>query len=104
VGGVGLLHRRTDRAKACHQRGWALSEAGRHAEALEEFRRALTLDPALTYVHYRIAFELFFLRRSAEALTAADAALAAAPDDTAAPILRGAVLFELGRYPRPSTR
>ena len=49
-------------------------------------------------MHYKIALELFFLRRSAEALTAADAAIAAAPDDTAAPILRGAVLFDLGRY------
>jgi tetratricopeptide (TPR) repeat protein len=83
---------------ARHLRGWALADLGRHAQALEAFRQAIALDPAMTYVQYKIALELSLLGQDAEALEAADAAIAVEPDDTAPLILRGAILFGLERY------
>jgi Flp pilus assembly protein TadD len=88
-----------EHAMACHHRGWALSELGRHAEALAAFRRALALDASMTYVQYKIALELSFLRRNAEALRAAEEAIRLMPGDSAPEILRGAALFDLARYP-----
>lgn len=85
-------------AVAFHLRGSALSELGRHAEALPAFRQAIALDPALTYVQYKIALELGFLRLTDEALEAVDAAMSVNPGDLAPLILRGSLLFDSQRY------
>jgi tetratricopeptide (TPR) repeat protein len=95
---MALLRRRTT-AMDYHQRGWALSERGQHAAALDAFRQAIALDPAMTYAQYKIALELSLLGRDAEALAAADAAVEMMGGDTAPQILRGAILFQLERYP-----
>jgi tetratricopeptide (TPR) repeat protein len=92
------LFRQHATAMDYHHRGWALSEHGRHAEALDAFRQAIALDPAMTYVQYKIALELSLLGRPVEALTAADVAIDVMGGDTAPWILRGAILFDLERY------
>lgn len=83
---------------AHHLRGAALSDLGRHEAALDSFRQVIAVDPTMTYVQYRIALELNFLRLNAEALEATDAAIGLNPDDSAPLILRGAILFDLERY------
>lgn len=85
-------------AMAHHLRGGALSDLGRHAEALVAFCQAIALDPAMTYVQYQIALQLNLLGLNAEALEAVDAAMSMMPDDTAPVVLRGAILFSLRRY------
>ena len=87
-----------EHAIAHHLRGSALSELGRHAEALPALRQAIALDPALTYIQYKIALELSFLQLDTEALEAVDSAMAANSDDVAPLILRGSILFDLHRY------
>jgi Tfp pilus assembly protein PilF len=87
-----------EHALAYHLRGSALSELGRNDDALDALRQALTLDPSLSYVQYKIALVLSFLGRQEEALAATDAAIGLDPNDYAAYVLRGATLFELERY------
>lgn len=77
-----------EHAKARQLRGRALSELGRHEEALDACRQAVKLDPAMACAHYQAAVELHHLDRYAGALEAADTAIALDPDDTATFIVR----------------
>jgi len=87
-----------EHAKAHQLRGRALSELGRHEEALDASRQAVKLDPAMACVHYQVAVELHHLDQHAGALEATDTAIGLDPGDTAPFILRGMILFDQGRY------
>jgi tetratricopeptide (TPR) repeat protein len=90
-------------AQAHQLRGEAPTGLNRHDEALDAYRQASKLDPAITQVQYQIALELNQLGHHAEALEAADTAIGLNPDDIAPFILRGAILFDAGRYPEAIT-
>ena len=51
--------------------GYALMNAGRLEQAVETYRRALTISPSSTATHSFLAFSLLYLNRSDEALTEA---------------------------------
>ena len=60
--------------------GVALLEQYNHAEAAASFKRALTIDPSLTFAKINLAIALFYVPDLPAATEAAKAAAAAAPD------------------------
>jgi tetratricopeptide (TPR) repeat protein len=76
--------------------GMALSSAGRHAEALESFDRAIALGAA--DAHGSRADALVALGQLAEAVGSYDRALAHDPSSVADWCNRGAALIDLGRF------
>jgi protein O-GlcNAc transferase len=75
----------------------ALARAGRIAEAIERYGRALLLAPRDPALRSARAWALARSARFGDALADADAALAMAADDTAMLGLRGICLMELGQ-------
>jgi len=73
----------------------AETSAGRWEEALQHFRRAETLDPRSLTIARRICYSYLRLRRYPEAVTAADRAIALAPDNPG--VLENKVMAYLGR-------
>jgi Flp pilus assembly protein TadD len=55
--------------------GRALSQQQRHAEALDEFRKAVAIDPYNGLNHLLVAMECVQLGRTAEAIEECNAAL-----------------------------
>lgn len=79
--------------------GRLLEEQGQRGEALDQFYRALVLDPRAGGIARRVS-ELKLARGESEsALEFADKALAADPRDARASWLRGAALLNLDREP-----
>ncbi len=81
-----------------NNRGNALQQLGRHAEALTSFEQAIALRPDFATAHYNRGNALRSLRRYDEALHSLDRALALKPDWADARANRGHVLFRLERY------
>lgn len=52
--------------------GWVYHRAGRHAEAIAEYERALRLDPTYLQAHMRLTDSYIELRRFDQAIAAAD--------------------------------
>jgi tetratricopeptide (TPR) repeat protein len=82
---------------ALFNRGNALSELKRHAEALASYNRAAALWPSHAPLLNNRGNALFALGRKLEALAAFDRSIAAGPDYADAHFNRGNVLRELGR-------
>ncbi|MFC4019806.1 tetratricopeptide repeat protein [Micromonospora sp. GCM10011542] len=80
------------------QRAQLLAELGRYDEAVGELAYALALEPANAGTLTMLARVHLAADRPAEALTAADAAVAAAPDTLAPLVARGMALSDLERY------
>lgn len=75
-----------------------LRRAGRAAEAIERFDRAIALDPALVPAHINRANALRELGQPEAAIAGYDAALSLAPDSAITWQNRGVVLDQLGRH------
>jgi tetratricopeptide (TPR) repeat protein len=86
-----------DLAEAHASRGTALSLAGRHHEAEEEFRTAVRLDPRLFEAHYFYARDLFAQGRLEDAAAQYEEARRVRPDDYQAPLLLAQIYDDLGR-------
>ncbi|WP_200210271.1 tetratricopeptide repeat protein [Micromonospora coerulea] len=80
------------------QRAQLLAELGRYDEAAGELGFAIAMDPANAEALTMLARVHLAADRSAEALTAADAAAAAAPDAVPPLVARGFALTDLGEY------
>ena len=76
----------------------ALQRLGRFEEALDHYRRALSLAPNLIETLYNCGNVLLKLRRHGEAIALYDRAIALAPGFAEAIHNRGSALFELQRY------
>ena len=87
-----------DNGVAHSNRGHALSELGRHEEALAALDRAVELLPDNGGTHSNRGKVLNALGRHAEALGALDRAVALAPDNGVAHSNRGDTLNALGRH------
>lgn len=74
-----------------------LADLGRYEEAAQELERAVAERPADPAAHTLLARVRLASGALAEALRAADAAVAAAPTDVEANVARGLVLADLGR-------
>ncbi|MCO1596705.1 tetratricopeptide repeat protein [Micromonospora sp. RHAY321] len=81
------------------QRAQLLAELGRHDEAAGELTYGLALQPDDPDVLTMLARVHLAAGRPADALTAADAAVAAAPEALPALVARGMALADLERYP-----
>lgn len=79
-------------------RGLWLQQAGRHAEALEEFRQALSAMPGNPVLLNAIGLCLLYLDRNREAVRAFDEALAASPEVALAHYRRGLALAQAGDH------
>lgn len=84
-------------AEARASRGTALSIAGRHAEAVEEFEAAIALDPGLFEAHYFYARDAFTCGELETAIRHYEAAIRARPEDYQSPLLVGQIFEDLGR-------
>ena len=60
---------------AHHNLGFALSSAGRNAEAINHFRRSLDLEPGNALAHFNLGNALFHTRRFTEAIAHYEAVL-----------------------------
>ncbi len=80
------------------ERATLLGELGRYDEAAAELGFALALDPAAVEVSTMLARVHLAAGRPAEALTAAETAVAAAPGQLAPLVVRGLALGDLERY------
>ncbi|QOC90012.1 tetratricopeptide repeat protein [Micromonospora craniellae] len=80
------------------ERATLLAELGRYDEAVAELGFALSLDPAAAEVSTMLARVHLAAGRPAEALTAAEAAVAAAPGQLPPLVARGLALGDLERY------
>ncbi|GAB3951452.1 tetratricopeptide repeat protein [Micromonospora vulcania] len=80
-------------------RAQLLAELGRHDEAAGELTDALALEPADRDALLMLARVHLAAGRPADALTAADAAVAAAPEAVPPLVIRGMALSDLERYP-----
>ncbi len=93
---VGLL---PDHYPHCwNNRGLALGELNRWAEAAESFSKALALDPAYTGAAANLSVAQRRLGQLDAALQSADRALALQPDHPEALTTRGLALAALGRF------
>ncbi len=77
---------------------FVLTPAGRHDESLAAIRRCLLLDPLSPVLHMSLCGSLYYARRYAEALEAANAALEIVPEFALTHSFRGQALTELGRH------
>ncbi|MFY1618163.1 tetratricopeptide repeat protein [Micromonospora sp. WMMD736] len=80
------------------ERAQLLAELGRHDEAAGELTEGLALKPADADALTMLARVHLAADRPVEALTAADSAVAAAPDAPPALVVRAMALADLGRY------
>lgn len=80
------------------QRAQLLAELGRYDEASTELGFALALDPAHAAVLTTLSRVQLAAGRPADALTAADGALAVAPDSVPALVARGMALADLAEH------
>ncbi|MFC0533506.1 tetratricopeptide repeat protein [Phytohabitans kaempferiae] len=80
------------------QRAALLADLGRYDEAAGELADALTLEPGHPAAHAALASVHLAAERPAEALQAADAAVAAAPHDLPALVTRAMALTDLRRF------
>ena len=87
-----------DNARAHANLALALDEAGRLAEAIPSYRRALELDPHLSQAHNNLGSALYRLGRMPEAIAALRRALAARPHFLAARYNLGQALVAVGDY------
>lgn len=76
--------------------GWALHNLGRHEEAVNTLKAAITLDPQDTAAHDAICQSLLELRQFAEALPSAVIAKDAYPNDARAMLRYGLALVGTG--------
>jgi tetratricopeptide (TPR) repeat protein len=83
---------------AWYEKGDELANAGRHAEALACFNRAVQLQPVYCAAWVFRGAELIHLGRYQEALESCDRALELEPKNTEAWIFKGAALQQLNRY------
>jgi tetratricopeptide (TPR) repeat protein len=83
-------------ARAHTNLGVALARAGRHAEAVESYRRALALEPDSGEVHYDLFFSLQALGRADEAQQELDETLRLVPDHAGALDLEGEAAMRRG--------
>ena len=67
-------------AAACNQRGIAHAQAGRHAEAIAEFRKAIAIRPDSAEAHCNMGTAHNRLRQYADAVAAYKKAVALKPD------------------------
>jgi tetratricopeptide (TPR) repeat protein len=72
---------RDPRARECYRRGLELARADRSAEALEEFRNALQVEPGWSEVRGELAWALYRLKDSRGALAELDRAVREEPRD-----------------------
>ncbi len=71
---------------------------GEHAEAAEDFRAALKLDPLNAEIHYNLAVSLFALNQFDKAANEAQTALEIVPYDSDATVLLGNVWLQKKDY------
>ncbi|HEY8534718.1 MAG TPA: tetratricopeptide repeat protein [Micromonospora sp.] len=84
--------------EGCVQRARLLADLGRYDEAVGELHPALAREPGNLEVQTTLARVQLAAERPAEALAAADAALASAADHIPALVLRGLALVDLRRF------
>jgi tetratricopeptide (TPR) repeat protein len=75
----------------------ALSRQGKTAEAIEQYRAAIALDPKLKPAHYNLAGALVASGAREQAGPELEASLAIAPEDLDARLMLGSTLAQLGR-------
>ncbi|HET7881274.1 MAG TPA: tetratricopeptide repeat protein [Acetobacteraceae bacterium] len=92
-----LLRLLGESAEVHDQMGAALAEAGRFAEALAEFRRAVELDPAQAVFWGNLAMMLKIEGQFDAALDACDQAVARAPEHRQLRVNRAVVRLHAGR-------
>lgn len=90
-------------AFAALNRASALSELGRHTEAMELVNQVLARDPENAEAHLLVASVSISLGNFKQARTAAERAIALDPQDARGHELRSAVLLQLG-YPNKALR
>ena len=102
--GVKLIRRSTQldpgNAIAVSSLAHALESLGRHEEALDNYDRALAINPEFVQAHYNRANILAELQRFAEALEGHTRAIASAPDFAQAIFNRGNIFAHLGLHSR----
>jgi protein O-GlcNAc transferase len=94
----GWPQQRRDEARTRDVQGVALAEAGRIAEAVEQFRAALELDPAYPEAVYHLALADERAGRTDEAMALAENALRLSSDFTAARYLLAACCRKRGDF------
>ena len=82
-------------------RGYIERRQGRWEELMQDFERAMDLDPGNLFVQQQIAASYGYLRRYAEAKSAYDRALAIAPDDVETRVARAHVELDWKADTRP---
>ncbi|MET8363835.1 tetratricopeptide repeat protein [Micromonospora sp. NPDC049580] len=85
------------------ERAQLLAELGRHDEAAGELTEGLALKPADSQALTMLARVHLVADRPVDALAAADAAVAAAPEALPALVVRAMALVDLGRYADAAT-
>ncbi len=92
------LPERTIAAQAWYERGFALTNEERYADAVPAYRSALAADPSHLNAWYYLGDALFRLGRYEEALLAFGNATAADPDFVEAYFYEGKVYGKLGMH------
>ncbi|MEE9234358.1 MAG: tetratricopeptide repeat protein, partial [Candidatus Acidoferrales bacterium] len=85
-------------ATAHHWYAWALSDLGRHEEAIAEIKRAQELDPLSLIISRNVATMLWRARRYDEAIEKAEKALQLDPDFAATHTVLGLAYVEKEMY------
>ena len=80
-----------------NNRGFARMEAGHLQEAMEDFRKAIALNPKYPEGHFNIGFMNFRQKYFEEALQSYGKALELRPDYITAHLNRGVALLQMGR-------
>jgi Flp pilus assembly protein TadD len=93
-----VVRQHPDDAQAQDQRGLALAEAGRFAEAAESFRHAITLDPGPAAFWANLGMMLKVEGRFDEALAAYAEALARDPGNHRIRVNRAVACLHAGRF------
>jgi tetratricopeptide (TPR) repeat protein len=75
-----------------------LQDKGRHEEALEEYNRAIELDPENPKFRYQVASLLIKMRRTNDAVAELDAAIAVRPTESAYYFLKAQALKRTRKY------
>lgn len=83
--------------KAAFDAGLALAQQGKHAEAIEEYKKALEKDPDQPYIQANMADALAKVNKNDEALAAYQKAIALKPDDSAMYTNMGVLLGKMGK-------
>jgi tetratricopeptide (TPR) repeat protein len=86
-------------AEMLYNLGNTLSRLGKNADAIEQYRAALELEPKLEPAHFNLAGALLAQGAAEQALPELEAALSIAPDDLDARLTLGQTLQQLGRSP-----